>query len=154
MLYELEHVVLPPANFPWWTDLFIRLNTRNLVVNKKYVKAKIYESNTWMNLFAAKQWYKYCELGTLYLKLIVDGTYRIQIIGSTFNSAFGCVNTILRDEVVAGDVELDAPNAEKYDGVFFAVFEDTNNPIQLLSASWCTDKKLGDPAQYEKSRCQ
>jgi GT2 family glycosyltransferase len=42
---------------------------------------------------------------------------------------------------------MPVPDAEKYDGVFFIIFEDTNNPIQIESAVWCTDKK---PAHSNK----
>jgi len=141
-MHILQHIVLPSLEWRRWTNIFVRTDAVHWVVtNGKYQKVRLYEFNTWMNLFAASKWYRYCDLGELYLSLSVKGKYHLQVIGSNHNYAFGVQDTILVDEDIAEEeVGICVPDAAAYESIYFIIFEDAENPVEIVSAAWATDK--------------
>lgn len=139
--YELTRILLPPPEYFPWKDLFVRNHTRHLLLDNQYVEVNVHEFNTWMNLFAASKYYKYCDLGELYLKLNIKGGYHLQIIGSNRNHAFGRFDTILVDRYIEEEyIEVHIPGAKQYEGVYFTFIENKNKPVEFRSVSWVTDK--------------
>lgn len=65
-LYELQRHVLPKTSFSDFSELFVNI-TDTIISNNRLVKTKAYKFDTWMNMFAGKKHYKYCDLGELYL---------------------------------------------------------------------------------------
>jgi len=141
MNYEISRILLPTSEWKDYTKLFVRCkNEQMLCINGHYIHTRLYEFNTWMNLFAAKKYYKYCDLGELYLKLHIKGSYHLQIIGSNRDLLYSHVDTILVDTYITSETsEIGIPNAKNYEGVYFIVFEDKNQPIEIISAAWTTD---------------
>ena len=142
MNYELARIILPTPEWKDQAELFMRSGSeREIYINKHHTKAKLYEFNTWMNMFAAKKYYKYCDLGELYLKLNIKGSYHLQVIGSNYNYLYNYLDTILVDTYVTSNkIEIAIPNANNYEGIFFVVLEDKDKPIEIISAAWTTDK--------------
>lgn len=141
MLYEISRMVLPTGSFINYTTLFINKEEKAVVMNGSMRDCNIYKFNTWMNMFAAKKYCFYCELGNIYLKLHIEGVYKLLVTGSNKNAAFGRIDEILIDKYCSNDVEIEIPNAEKYEDIFYTIIEDKNNPITIKSGAWCTDKK-------------
>jgi GT2 family glycosyltransferase len=142
MMHELAGVVFPKDGFVFFKDLFFRSWDEFLIIDKQYVKANVCQFDTWLNMFAAKKWYKYCDLGELYLQLNIKGNYRLGITGNGFSHAFNVSSTVLADQYVdGGPVTVHIPGAEKYEGIYFSVFSSTSDtPPEFCSAAWCTDK--------------
>jgi hypothetical protein len=141
-LHILANILFPGPEWQGYTELFVRSDEeKELVVNRRYTPVRLYAFNTWMNLFAASKYYKYCDLGELYLKLYVQGPYHLQIIGTNRNHAFIRFETILVDTYITTETaEIYIPGAREYEGIYFIIFEDKNNPVEILSASWMTDR--------------
>lgn len=142
MTFEISRILLPSAEWKDHTALFVRYhNDCRVVLDGKYSNARLYEFNTYMNMFAAQKYYKYCDLGELYLKLHVRGAYHVQIIGSKRDHVHERIDTILVDtDVTSEKTEIIIPGAKDYEGVYFVIFEDEKNPVDIISAAWATDK--------------
>jgi GT2 family glycosyltransferase len=136
-LYTLSNVVLPPLNFSHYKDLFYRYER----IVESQGKIDIYQFDTWMNLFGAKKWYEYCDLGELYLKLNVTGAYHLQVSGVNFNHVTGVSDTILLDIFIdADEYQIAIPDAKNYTGIYFSIRSKTNEQLVINSIAWCTDK--------------
>ena len=92
-------------------------------------------------MFAAKKWAHYCDLGNLVLKLRIKGKYWLQIMGSVRNLAYNRIDTLLLErEINTESVEITIPNPYGYDGVYFSIIENEDNPVEILGGEWCTDR--------------
>ncbi|AEF84972.1 conserved hypothetical protein [Treponema primitia ZAS-2] len=140
-LYPLSNVVLPPPNFLHYKGLFYwhHKDLGNLE------QGDVYQFNTWMNLFGAKKWYAYCDLGEIYLRLNITGAYQLQIMGTNQNHAFGTsLDSILLDTYIDTDSEqVSIPDAKNYDGIWFTIYKKSTEPFAINSIQWCTDKTPG-----------
>ena len=139
-LNEISRVVLPDANYSANTELFVRLQEKSLKFFDVFERVSVYHFNTWMNTFAAKKYYDYCELGNLFLKVKVNGRAQIKIVGSNRNSDLKCVYTNLASADVSGEAVIPVENAKDYEGIYFDLITPADNSCNLISASWCTDK--------------
>lgn len=144
-LHILSRVVFPDADFGDNHELFYRCSENALPFEDGALKiARKYRFDTWMNLFAAKKWYDYCELGRLYLRIEAIGKIRVEILGHNLNVAFGLINeTIQSYDIDFGDTRNEKTilieNAEDYDGISFNVIQEKYDGGVFFGASWCTD---------------
>ncbi len=139
-MYEISRLVLPSSNFIEYSKLFVRKDIKECFMHGQLANVNIYKFNTWMNLLAAKKYYFYCDLGDIYLKLNIDGNYKLQVIGSNRNAAFDRIDNILIDIDCINDCCIKIPNAQNYEGIYYTIIEDIKKPIKLKSGAWCTDK--------------
>lgn len=139
--YELQRHVMPTTEFTEFSELFVNISDTILSHNNEFIKAKAYKFNTWMNMFAAKKHYHYCDIGEIYLKLKIQGSYRVQVVGTNRSAAFDKMDTILVETDCQNDSCTLVPNAKDYDGLYFTIFENSQQPIQFLCGSWATDKE-------------
>ncbi len=136
--YELFRVVFPTPEFADHERLFVNKRNSLIEMDSGLVDAREYRFNTWMNVFAARKFYHYCDLGNLYLRLDIEGDYIIKITGSNRNAAFDRIDMVLAKERLSNAAEVLIPDARNYDGVYFAIF--SVKPIKINSISWVTDK--------------
>ncbi len=139
MLNEISRMVMPTSAFVDNTELFVNKEEAPCFINGAMRDCNIYKFNTWMNMFAAKKHYYYCELGDIYLKFEIEGSYILQVTGSNRNVAFDRLDDILVNQECNGNTEIKIPNADKYEGLFYTIIEDKNNPVMIKSGAWCTD---------------
>lgn len=141
MLHEISRIVIPTSKFIDFTTLFVNKEEKNCYLNNAMRDCNVYKFNTWMNMFAAKKHYYYCELGDIYLKLKIEGNYILQVTGSNRNVAFDRIDDILVIQECNGNTEIKIPNAYKYEGLFYTIIEDKQNPVTIKAGAWCTDKE-------------
>ena len=139
-LYELSRLVMPTGNFINNIELFVNKEQKPCLINGAMRNCNVYKFNTWMNLFAPKKHYYYCDLGEIYLKIEAEGNYILQVTGSNRNPAFNRIDDIILTLECRGNTEIKIPDAGKYEGIFYTIIEDKNNPITLKGGAWCTDK--------------
>lgn len=140
-LYELSRIVMPALNFLDYKELFINKHENICEFNNSLKNVNEYKFNTWMNLFAAKKYFYYCDLGNVYLKINAKGQYQVKIIGSNLNPAFDRIDDVLIEQNCIDETVIKIPMPEKYEGIYFSIVEDKSNPIELKACSWCTDKE-------------
>lgn len=141
-MQEIIRVVMPPADFIDNTELFVNKEDNECYINGKLANVNEYKFNTWMNLFAAKKYYYYCDLGNVYLDLKIKGQYKLQITGSNRNFAFDRIDNVILSQDCDGDTCVQIPYPEKYDGIYFTIIEDKANPIEFYKASYCSDREI------------
>lgn len=141
-MQEIIRVVMPPADFIDNTELFVNKEDNECYINGKLANVNEYKFNTWMNLFAAKKYYYYCDLGNVYLDLKVKGQYKLQITGSNRNFAFDRIDNVILSQDCDGDTCVQIPYPEKYEGIYFTIIEDKANPIEFYKASYCSDREV------------
>ena len=139
-LIELSRLIIPTASFVDNTELFVNKEESQCYINSAMRDCNVYKFNTWMNMFAPKKHYYYCDLGDIYLRLEASGHYILQVTGSNRNAAFNRIDNIILNLECDGNTKIKIPNAEKYEGIFYTIIEDKNNPITLKSGAWCTDR--------------
>lgn len=139
-LYELSRIVMPTSDFVENVELFVNQEEAPCYINGAIKNCNIYKFNTWMNMFAPKKHYFYCELGDIYLKLKVKGRYILQVVGSNSNKAFDRIDEILINQEYDGNQEILIPNSQMYDGIYYTIIEDKNKPIEIINGAWCTNK--------------
>lgn len=140
-LYELSRIVMPTSDFVDNVELFVNQEEAPCYINGAIKNCNIYKFNTWMNMFAPKKHYFYCELGDIYLKLKVKGRYILQVVGSNSNKAFDRIDEILINQEYDGNQEILIPNSQMYDGIYYTIIEDKNKPIEIINGAWCTNKE-------------
>lgn len=138
---EIARLVFPTEGFINNAELFVNKEENECVFNGKLTGVNVYNFDTWMNMFAPKKHYFYCDLGAIYLNLKIKGKYKILVIGSNRNAAFDRLDEILVDETCENDACIKIPNAEKYEGIYFSLIEDKNAPVEFYGGSWATDKE-------------
>lgn len=141
-MQEIIRVVMPPADFIDNTELFVNKEDNECYINGKLANVNEYKFNTWMNLFAAKKYYYYCDLGNVYLDLKIKGQYKLQITGSNRNFAFDRIDNVILSQDCDGDTCVQIPYPEKYEGIYFTIIEDKANPIEFYKASYCSDREV------------
>lgn len=141
-MQEIIRVVMPPADFIDNTELFVNKEDNECYINGKLANVNEYKFNTWMNLFAAKKYYYYCDLGNVYLDLKIKGQYKLQITGSNRNFAFDRIDNVILSQDCDGDTCVQIPYTEKYEGIYFTIIEDKANPIEFYKASYCSDREV------------
>lgn len=145
--YTLQRLVMPTTEFADNTRLFVNKYEKYARILSENSNLIEYKFNTWMNMFAASKWDKYCDLGNIYLRLNIVGKYKVQVIGSVRNAALGIIDTVITEkEINSLDhpdnvAEILVPNATKYEGVYFSVFTPQNSLAQIIDGAWCTDKE-------------
>lgn len=141
-MQEIIRVVMPLADFIDNTELFVNKEDNECYINGKLANVNEYKFNTWMNLFAAKKYYYYCDLGNVYLDLKIKGQYKLQITGSNRNFAFDRIDNVILSQDCDGDTCVQIPYPEKYEGIYFTIIEDKANPIEFYKASYCSDREV------------
>lgn len=139
-LCEISRIVFPQINFVDNKELFVNKSENTINLDGEIKNVVVSKFNTWMNLFAAKKYYYYCDLGDLYLKLDIEGSYLIRVIGSNRSIAFDRVDTTLLETKCENYSELRIPNASEYDGVYFELIEFSDRPVKINRISYATDK--------------
>lgn len=137
---EVSRIVFPQINFVDNKELFVNKTEETINLDGEIKNVAVSKFNTWMNLFAAKKYYYYCDLGDLYLKLDIEGSYIIRVIGSNRSVAFDRVDTTLLETKCENYSELRIPNASEYDGVYFELIEFSDRPVKINRISYATDK--------------
>ena len=143
-LFPLSHIVFPDVDFMEAGELFYRFDQASVRFDDGEIKdCRRISFDTWMNLFAAGKWYHYCELGKLYLKLQVQGNFRLQVTGHEFTAAFGVVDRVLLSQChEAKEIKeflVEIPMAADYAGVSFSLDFPKGEKYALGEMSWCTD---------------
>jgi len=140
---KIANILLPSPQWVSYSRLFVRINTAQVVnIGGKYIQAKIYRFNTWMNAFAANKYYKYCDLGEIFLYLHIKGKYHLQIIGSYSNYEYEYYDHIIVDKYINEDIsEIGIPGAKEYEALYFIIYEDINEKIEFISGAWTTNKE-------------
>lgn len=138
---EIARLVFPTESFIDNTELFLNKEIKECFFYNKLTKVNVYKFNTWMNLFAPKKHYFYCNLGEIYLNLSIKGKYKIQIIGSNKNAAFDRFDEILVEADCENDACIKVPGAKKYEAIYFTLIEDASSPVEIFSGAWATDNK-------------
>lgn len=144
-IHTLQRIVFPDSDFINQVDLFYRAwEVYGDLGDGRPVPGRRCFLDTWMNLFAAKQWYKYCDLGTLYLRITGTGKCRLDIQGHTFSVVHGALTETLASLACDfGEGEstrlLPVPDASLMDGVSLAVFHGEQEGFRITEAAWCTD---------------
>lgn len=126
-LYHLARVVMPSIRHEQFKDLYVRTDRNKL------------HFDTWMNTFAAKKFYYYCELGETYFQIKAKGTYHLEIIGTKRPNDAPHEDVVIYSQEVSGDACVHVPNAAEYDGLFFSIFKNPHIEFEFISAAWCTD---------------
>ncbi len=139
-LNEITRIVFPQIGFVDNKELFVNKTEETINLDGEIKNVAVSKFNTWMNLFAAKKYYYYCDLGDLYLKLDIEGSYIIRVIGSNRSVAFDRVDTTLLETKCENYSELRIPNASEYDGVYFELIEFSDRPVKINRISYATDK--------------
>lgn len=141
--YTLSRMVLPDADFYDSEDLFFRVSEAEHPFNGQLgARARKFSFDTWMNLFAAKKWYRYCDLGELYLELSAVGNFYLEVTGHSVDAHFGVKNESLYAKEYTSDGEplmINVPNAKGFDGVSFSLTFNEGNKYAFKSAAWCTE---------------
>ena len=140
-LNRIANIVMPTSEYVDYSNLFLNKEEGECYFNGYLQKVNIYKFNTWMNLFAAKKYYYYCDLGNIYLKLNIEGKYKVTVTGVNRNVAFGNISDVLVDEEFDNSATIEIPNADKYEGLYFTIIEAINSPIKFIDGAWCTDKE-------------
>ena len=143
-LFPLSHIVFPDGDFMEAGELFYRFDQASVRFDDGEIKdCRRISFDTWMNLFAAGKWHHYCELGKLYLRLEVQGNFRLQVTGHEFTAAFGVVDRVLLSQChEANEINeflIEIPAAEEYAGVSFSLDFPKGEKYALGEMSWCTD---------------
>lgn len=140
----LSRIVMPEAKDKDYRDLFFRwgvleasaFNSTLTVLNELHF-------NTWMNLFAAKKWFHYCDLKSLYLGVKVKGDFSIEVIGSKRNVAYIRLDEKLSFSEYHGDGEfiyIPVNDPADYDGIYFILRYAKKAPCEIVSMGWYTDE--------------
>lgn len=138
-MHEILRTIVPTEEYCPIENLFVNKKDSCCEFNGKLTNVCLYQFNTWMNLFAAKKYYYYCDLGNLYLKLKVKGNYKVIVTGCNLSTAFGRIDEVILEKDCIDENYILIPNAQDYEGIFFEIAEDKNHPIEFNGASWCTD---------------
>ncbi|MBR3456942.1 MAG: glycosyltransferase family 2 protein [Selenomonadaceae bacterium] len=143
-LFPLAHIVFPDADFMEVPDLFYHVGEASARLGDgRLLECRTLSFDTWMNLFAAKKWYSYCDLGRLFLKLQVKGSFRLQVTGHEFMAAFGVVDRVLLSQFQEGEelreVLVELPPVEEYAGISFRLDFPQGEDYALGEMCWCTD---------------
>lgn len=144
---KIFQICMPSAGDIEIKDLFVRKTEMIIKYSKYSALSNCYEFNTWMNSFAARKYNKYCDIGKLFVKLDFEGVAIVEIVGSNRNDAFGLQNTTLCSVEARNGCCIEVPQYEKYESVFFRLYESKNDKIRFISGSWVTDV---DPKRCNK----
>ena len=140
-VYEIARIVMPTASFSSYTNLFLNTNTQQIEIEGKLQSVTELRFDTWMNLFAAKKYNHYCDLGNIYLKLNIKGKYKILVTGCNRSAAFDIIKSTLVEKDCSDSETILIPNATTYEGIYFSVFSAQNNQLEIQEIAWCTDKQ-------------
>ncbi len=143
-LFPLSHIVFPDADFMEAGELFCHTGEEYVRTGDgRLVKCRRISFDTWMNLFAAKKWYTYCDLGKIFLKIHAKGGFHLRVIGHEFTAAFGVVDKVLLSRFCEGEdmreVTVELPPVEEYAGISFCLEFPMGEQYALGDMCWCTD---------------
>ena len=141
--YTLARIVFPDGDFSDQEELFFR--KRDFcgdMGDGRIVQGELCSFATWMNLFAAKKWYRYCDLGKLYLRISGAGKCRLDIQGHTLSVIHGVMTETLVstpcDLGEGGSLLVPVPDPADMEGVSLCLFYEKEG-FRFEEASWCTD---------------
>ncbi len=102
-----------------------------------------YSFDTWMNLFAAKKWRRYCDLGNLFLRVCGRGSLQIELVGHILDAGFGLISESLGtfDHEFGQNPSEHAFPVEipgEFDAVSLHAIVGRESAME--AAAWCTDK--------------
>lgn len=139
----LQRIIMPEVKDRDCQELFFRSGQAEcMAFGEPLVAMNELYFHTWMNLFAAKKWFRYGKVGNLFLKLDIKGDFCVEIVGSNQNTVYGHIDEKLvweefRDNQEERCIKIDNPSA--YDAVYFIIRDRKDAPCRFLSAGWYTD---------------
>lgn len=140
-LYELARIVLPPADYFEHTELFVRHSRKEIDFGGSLQSAHVYKFNTWMNIFCAQKYFKYCAIENLYLQIRTDRDCEIVFSNLIFNEALANPDTTIKTVKISAntDHQIEIENPNSYENLYFTLISDS--PTVNIKASWCTSSK-------------
>ena len=93
-LNELARIVMPISEYINYSALFVNEEEKQCYIDGLFQKVNVHKFDTWMNLFAAKKYFDYCDLGDIYLKMDIEGAYRVTITGVNRSAAFNKIEEV------------------------------------------------------------
>ena len=142
--YILQRIVLPDGDFSEQEELFYQEKDFYGDMAGEMVRGKLCSFATWMNLFAPEKWYRYCDLGSLYLRIAGRGRCRLDIQGHTLS----VINGVMTETVVSlpcelgegGSMLVSIPDVSDLEGLSLRLFHEEGG-FRLEEAAWCTDRE-------------
>lgn len=142
--YTLQSIVLPDGDFCNQEELFYREKELYGDLQGEMVRGCLCSFDTWMNLFAAGKWYKYCDIGNLYLRIFGRGRCRLDIQGHTLSVIHGVTTenilSLPCDLGEGGSMLVSLPDVSAMEGVSLALFYEAGG-FRMQEAVWCTDRE-------------
>ena len=137
-LYELARIVLPTADYADHTDLFVRHAKKEILFGGHLQQVHSLKFDTWMNIFAAKKYFKYCALTDLFLLVKADRDCEIVISNIRYSEAEdNGTQTVKSAKLTKGTKhQIEIENAASYENLYFTLFSE--NPSIDIEASWAT----------------
>lgn len=144
--FTLQRIVLPDADFSSQEELFYREKEFYGDLGGKKVRGHLCSFDTWMNLFAAETWYRFCDLGRLYLKISGRGNCRVDILGHTLSVVHGVMSETVASVACSlgegGSLLVPLPEVAELEGLSLRLFYEEGG-FSLEEAVWCTDRPPG-----------
>lgn len=135
---KIFEIKLPEATDTDLIDLFMRYSETYVRFMHESEPANKYSFNTWMNAFAGRKYAHFCDFKTLYLKLDFQGKGIIEVKGSNRSPAFELQDETISCREYENGALIEIPNFQKYEAVYFCIYEKRSAPIKLQHAEWCT----------------
>lgn len=140
-LYLLADVAMPTPEFVDFQELFLRKKTACVNYQSVLQPVSVWQFDTWMNLFAAKKYYQFCDLGKIFLKIDVSSSCEVQIWSCNTNYIFGPQRQLLLSkQISAGENTIELPNVTKAEGIYFSLLFPQESSMSLKHCGWYTDK--------------
>lgn len=144
--YLLQRILLPNTTDRNYRDLFFRVGQVECsAFNQKLAISTELYFNTWMNLFAGRKWFHFCELDDLYLGVNIKGKFSIEIIGSIKNTAYYRIDERLffheYDLNQEDFIYIKVEEAKKYDSIYFVLRYLKNEPCIINNMGWYTNTR-------------
>lgn len=137
-LTDLSRIILPAVDCNDYADLFVRRSEGELLYKGKLQKVNLIKFNTWMNIFAAHKYFRYCRLDDLYLRIKTDCDCEVVISNLVYSEAPHNDDQVIKVVPLARNrmhqIEIDSP--QSLENVYFTlVSKESDISIQ---ASWAT----------------
>lgn len=138
-LYPLSKIVFTPSEEESTCNLYVRTWQKISEFKNKLTHLNVFSFDTWMNAFASKKYFFYCNIGNIFLKLDIIGNYKVIIYGAKFSHLHGVETKILYQDYHAGPCQIKISDAKEFESLFFKIIEKVEDPVQIISAVWMTD---------------
>lgn len=142
----LQRIVFPTVEEQECPELFVRsIKQECELFGQIMCEAVELKFDTWMNIFAAKKWYHYCDIGKLFMGLQICGDFVAEIYGTKHNAAYIMINELLYSSEYHTDsteqIDIEVPDADMYDAIYARVVYPAERKPKIVSAGWYTDVK-------------